>query len=82
MTKRERHLIATLQGVTPAEFRDEKPLEYSDWDVKALLADMSKEQLRNLMNGGPHSEVFRTTVNSSLLRLHEAEEAARTKAKK
>jgi hypothetical protein len=77
-TKRERHLIATLQGITLAEFQD-KPLEYSDLDVKHLMGVLTGPELSRIMNDGPHSRTFTTNVDAALLRIRRAEESPKQK---
>ena len=74
MTKKERHLIATLQGVKLAEFQDE-PMEHTDFDVKHLMSVLTGPELSRIMNDGPHSRTFTANVDAALLRIRLAEES-------
>jgi hypothetical protein len=85
ITKKERHLVLILQGREndlPSEFRNEDPLDYNDFDVKALVLKLAKnpEDLRSLMNDGKFSRTFEESCNQALVRIAQLEREAAIKA--
>jgi hypothetical protein len=84
MTKRERHLILTLQGVTSSEFQNDE-LEFTDYDVKHLVSTvLSPSQLRKLtsLTQSPYGSTFQSNVNAALKRIAVIEQVAKSKKKK